>query len=97
MLGLFYRDRNRLGEAAENFALAVDAVRALPAPETAEHRLVLRSDLYELGSALAKLGYRGTARRALGEAREYYLKSEPNHPTLKSIDAQLKRLEEEGK
>ena len=97
MLGLFYRDRNRNVEAAENFANAVDSVRALPPPETAEHRLALRSDLYELGTALGKLGLRGTAKRALGEAREYYLKSEPNHPTLKSIDAQLKRLEGEGK
>lgn len=94
LLGVFYRDRNRLGEAAENFALAVDAVRALPAPETAEHRLALRADLYDLGLALAKLGYRGTAERALGEAREYYLKTEPEHPVLKSIDAQLKRLGE---
>ena len=93
MLGIFYRDRNRTSEAADNFALAVDAVRALPGPETAEHRLALRSDLYELGTALAKLGYRGVAQRALGEAREYYLKSEPNHPALKSIDAQLERLE----
>lgn len=93
MLGLFYRDHNRTGEAAENFARAVDAVRALPPPETAEDRLALRSDLYELGTALAKLGLRGTAQRALREAREYYLKSEPGHPTLRSIDAQLRRLE----
>ena len=93
MLGLFYRDRNRTGEAAESFAHAVDAVRELPPPETAEYRLALRSDLYELGTALARLGLRGTAERALGEAREYYLKTEPSHPTLKAIDAQLKRLE----
>jgi hypothetical protein len=93
MLGVFYRDRNRTGEAAENFALAVDSVRALPPPETADHRLALRSDLYELGVALSRLGYRGTAKRALGEAREYYLNTEPNHPTLKAIDAQLRRLD----
>jgi hypothetical protein len=92
-LGVFYRDRNRTLEAAENFALAVDAVRALPGPETPEQRLALRSDLYELGVALARLGYRGTARRALGEARDYYLRSEPDHPTLKAIDAELRRLE----
>ncbi len=97
MLGVFYRDRKRTGEAAENFAAAVDAVRALPPPETGEYRLALRSDLYELGVALAKLGYRATAKRALGEAREIYQKSEPNHPTIKSIDAQLKRLEEPAK
>lgn len=97
MLGVFYRDRKRTGEAAENFAAAVDTVRALPPPETPEYRLALRSDLYELGVALARLGYRGTAQRALGEARELYQKSEPNHPTIKSIDAQLKRLEEAPK
>lgn len=94
MLGIFYRDRDRIGEAAENFALAVDAVRALPAPETAEHRLALRADLYELGVALARLGYRGTARRALSEARDVYLSTEPEHPTLRAIEAQLRRLEE---
>jgi hypothetical protein len=94
MLGVFYRDRDRTGEAAENFALAVDTVRALPPPETAEHRLAVRADLYDLGVALARLGYRGTARRALGEAREYYLKTEPEHPALRAIDAQLKRLDE---
>jgi hypothetical protein len=96
MLGVFYRDRNRTGEAAEHFALAVDAVRALPPPETAEHRLAMRADLYDLGVALAQLGYRGTARRALGEAREAYLKTEPEHPTLRAIDAQLKRLDEQN-
>jgi hypothetical protein len=71
----------------------VDTVRAMPPPETAEQRLALRSDLYDLGSVLAKLGYRGTARRALEESREIYLRTEPNHPTLKSIDAQLKGLD----
>lgn len=94
MLGVFYRDQNRPREAAQNFALAVDTVRALPPPETADHRLALRSDLYELGTALAKLGLRGTARQALGESREYYLKTEPNHSMLKNIDSQLQRLEE---
>ena len=93
MLGVFYRDQNRPREAAENFALAVDTVRALPPPETADHRLALRGDLYELGTLLAKLGLRGTARQALGESRELYLKTEPNHPTLKAIDSQLQRLE----
>ena len=97
MLGVFYRDQNRTREAAENFALAVDTVRAMAPPETADHRLALRGDLYELGTALAKLGLRGTARQALGEAREYYLKSEPGHPTLQSIDSQLQRLEEPAK
>ena len=93
MLGVFYRDRNRPRDAIDNFALAVDTVRAMPPPETSEQRLALRSDLHDLGSALAKLGYRGTARRALEESREIYLKTEPGHPALKSIDAQLKRLE----
>ena len=97
MLGVFYRDQNRPREAAEAFARAVDTVRALPPPETAEHRTALRGDLYELGGALAKLGLRGTARQALGESKEYYLKTEPNHPALKSIDAQLQRLEEPAK
>ena len=59
--------------------------------------MALRGDLYELGGALAKLGLRGTARQALGESREYYEKTEPNHPALKSIDAQLQRLEEPEK
>ena len=94
MLGVFYRDQNRPREAADAFARAVDAVRELPPPETAEHRLALRGDLYELGGALAKLGLRGTARQALSESRELYLKTEPTHPTLQSIDAQLQRLEE---
>jgi tetratricopeptide (TPR) repeat protein len=94
MLGVFYRDQNRPREAAEQFALAVDTVRALPPPETAEHRLALRSDLYDLGLALAQLGLRGTARHALRESREYYLKTEPSHSTLKAIDEQLRRLEE---
>ncbi len=97
MLGVFYRDQNRPREAAQAFALAVDTVRALPPPETAEHRMALRGDLYELGGALAKLGLRGTARQALGESREYYLKTEPKHPALQSIDAQLRRLEEPAK
>jgi len=93
MLGVFYRDRNRPRDAVDNFALAVDTVRAMPPPETAEQRLALRSDLYDLGSALAALGYRALARRALEESREIYLKTEPEHPALKSIDAQLQRLE----
>jgi len=94
MLGVFYRDQKRTREAAENFALAVDTVRAMPPPETAEQRLALRSDLHDLGSVLAELGLRGTARQALGEARELYLKTEPGHPTLQAIDTQLQRLEE---
>jgi tetratricopeptide (TPR) repeat protein len=93
MLGVFYRDQNRTRLAAENFALAVDTVRALPPPETADHRLALRSDLYDLGVALAQIGLHGTARQALGESRELYLKTEPDHPALKSIDAQLQRLD----
>jgi len=93
MLGVFYRDQNRPREAADNFALAVDTVRALPPPETGEHRLALRSDLYDLGLVLAQIGLRGTARHALGEAREYYLKTEPGHAMLKEIDGQLQRLE----
>ena len=93
LLGVFYRDQNRMREAAENFALAVDTVRAMPPPETGERRLALRSDLHDLGLALAQLGLRGTARQALGEAREYYLKTEPGHPALKEIDGQLQRLE----
>lgn len=94
MLGVFYRDHGRSREAAEYFALAVDAVRALPPPESAEQRLALRADLYELGTALAKIGLRGTARQALGEAREYYLKTEPNHSALIAIDSQLQRLQD---
>ncbi len=97
MLGVFYRDQNRPREAADAFARAVDAVRELPPPETAEHRLALRGDLHELGGALAKLGLRGTARQALGESRELYVKTEPNHPALKLIDAQLQRIEEPAK
>lgn len=93
MLGVFYRDRNRPRDAVDNFALAVDTVRAMPPPETAEQRLALRSDLYDLGSTLATLGYRAVARRALEESREIYLGTEPTHPTLKSIDAQLQRLQ----
>jgi hypothetical protein len=92
-LGVFYRDQNRPREAAENFALAVDTVRAMPPPETGEHRLALRSDLYDLGVVLAQIGLRGTARQALGEAREYYLKTAPGHSMLKEIDGQLQRLE----
>ena len=72
---------------------AVDPVRAMPPPETPERRLALRADLHDLGSTLAALGYRAIARRALEEARELYLKTEPGHPALKSIDAQLQRLE----
>ena len=93
MLGVFYRGQNRTREAAENFALAVDTVRAMPPPETPEHRLALRSDLHDLGSVLAQLGMRGTARQALGEARELYLKTEPKHPALVTIEGQLQRLE----
>ena len=94
MLGVFYRDSNRPREAAQQFALAVDMVRALPPPETGDHRMALRSDLTDLGLVLAQLGMRGTARQALGEAREYYLKTEPNHPTLKTIDSWLQRLQD---
>ena len=97
MLGVFYRDRNRTAEAADNFALAVDTVRAMAPPETPDQRLALRSDLYDLGAALARLGYRGIAQRALEESRELYLKTEPAHPALKSIDAQLQRLQADGK
>jgi tetratricopeptide (TPR) repeat protein len=97
MLGVYYRDQNRPREAAQNFALAVEAVRAMPPPETGDQRMALRADLYDLGLVLAQLGMRGTARDALGEAREYYLKTEPNHPALQAIDAQLQRLEEPGK
>ena len=97
MLAVFYRDQNRRREAAANFALAVEAVRALPPPETSAHWMALRSDLYDLGVVLAQLGLRGTARQALSEARGYYLNTEPKHPTLKAIDEQLKRLEEPDK
>ena len=97
MLGVFYRDQNRPREAAENFARAVDTVRAMPPPETAEHRLALRSDLHDLGVALAQIGLRGIARQALDESRELYLKTEPSHPALKAIDAQLQRLDESAK
>ena len=93
MLGVFYRDQNRAREAAENFALAVDTVRALPPPETGAQRLALRADLHDLGMALAQMGLRGTARQALGEARELYLKTEPGHAALQAIEAQLQRLE----
>ena len=93
MLGVFYRDQNRPREAAENFALAVDTVRAMPPPETGERRLALRSDLHDLGMVLAQLGLRGTARQALGESRDLYLKTEPNHPTLQAIEGQLQRLQ----
>jgi tetratricopeptide (TPR) repeat protein len=94
MLGVYYRDQNRPREAAENFALAVDTVRAMPPLEMGSQRLALRSDLYDLGLALAQIGLRGTARQALAESRELYLQTEPNHSTLKAIDAQLKRLAE---
>ena len=93
MLGVFYRDQNRPREAAESFALAVDTVRALPPPETALRGLALRADLHDLGLVLAQYGFPGTARRALGEARELYLATEPDHPALKAIDAELRRLE----
>jgi len=94
MLGVYYRDQNRPREAAENFALAVDTVRAMPPLEMGAQRLALRSDLYDLGLVLAQLGLRATARQALEEAREIYLATEPNHSTLKAIDAQLKRFEQ---
>ena len=97
MLGVFYRDQNRPREAMDNFAFAVDTVRAMPSPETADHRMALRSDLFDLGLVLAQLGYRGTALKAFGEAREYYLKTEPNHSTLKVIEDQERRLGAPGK
>jgi hypothetical protein len=97
VLAVFQREQKRPREAAENFALAVDAVRALPPPETGEQRMALRADLFDLGLALTQLGYRDTARRALGEAREYYLKTEPRHSSLKAIDEQLRRLGEPRK
>jgi tetratricopeptide (TPR) repeat protein len=97
MLGVFYRDRNRPRDAAQNFALAVDTVRSLPPLEMGAQRLALRADLYDLGVALAQLGLRSTARQALGESRDLYLKTEPDHPTLKAIDGQLQRLEEPEK
>ncbi len=92
MLGMYYRDQNRTREAAENFALAVDTVRAMP-PLDAQ-RLALRSDLHDLGLALAQLGLRGTARRALAEARALYVETEPGHAALKALDEQLRRLED---
>lgn len=92
-LGVFYRDQKRTREAAENFALAVDTVRAMPPPDTAERRLALRTDLHDLGTVLAHLGMRTTARQALGEARELYLETEPNHSALAAIEAQLQRLQ----
>jgi tetratricopeptide (TPR) repeat protein len=97
MLGVFYRDQNRPRLAAESFARAVDTAREMPPPETPERRLALRSDLYDLGMALLQIGLRGTARQALVESRDLYLKTEPNHPTLQSIDAQLQRLDEPSK
>ena len=96
MLGVYYRDQNRPRDAAANFALAVDTVRAMPPLEMGAQRLALRSDLYDLGLVLAQLGLRATARQALGESREIYLQTEPNHSTLKAIDEQLKRLGEPG-
>ena len=93
MLGVFYRDQKRPREAAENFALAVDTVRAMAPPETGEQRLALRADLHDLGTVLAQLGMRATARQALGEARELYLGTEPKHPALTTIEGQLQRLE----
>ena len=92
MLGVFYRDLSRPRDAAEQFARAVDTVRAMPPPETGEHRTALRSDLYDLAIALAQLGYRETARRAFAESRDYYLKTEPRHPALKAIEEQERRL-----
>lgn len=97
MLAVLHRDSGRLHQAAQHFALAVDLVRAMPPPETAEHRVALRADLQDLGEALVQLGLRGTARRALLEARELYLATEPGHPALDSIDAQLRRLDAPGK
>ena len=92
-LGLSYRDQNRPREAAQYFALAVDTARAAPPPETVEQRLALRADLFDLGVALAQLGLRGTALQAFGESREYYLKTDPNHPALKEIDGKINRLQ----
>jgi hypothetical protein len=92
-LGISYRDQSRPREAAQYFALAVDTVRAIPPPETAEQRLALREDLFDLGVALAQLGLRGTALKALGESREYYLKTEPNHPALKEIEQKISQLQ----
>jgi len=92
MLGVFYRDQNRPREAATQFALAIEAVRAFAPPETGEHRLALRSDLFDLGMLLAQLGYGETARRALAESREYYLKTEPQHSALTAIEEQERRL-----
>jgi tetratricopeptide (TPR) repeat protein len=97
MLAALHRDGGRPRQAAELLALAVDTLRSLPPPETAEQRLALRADLHDLGSVLAQLGYGATARRALEEAREYYRKTEPEHPALKSIDAQLRRLAATGR
>jgi hypothetical protein len=92
-LGVSYRDQNRPREAAQYFALAVDTVRAVPPPETGAQRLALRADLFDLGVALEQLGLRRTALQAFGEAREYYLKTEPNHPALKEIDEKISRLQ----
>jgi hypothetical protein len=92
-LGVSYRDQNRPREAAQYFALAVDAVRAVPPPETGAQRLALRADLFDLGVALEQLGLRGTALQAFGEAREYYLKTEPSHPALKEIEEKISRLQ----
>lgn len=93
MLAVLHRDGGRLRQAAQHFALAVDTVRAMAPPETGAQRMALRADLHDLGEALAQLGLRGTARRALAEARELYLATEPGHPALESIDAQLRRLQ----
>jgi hypothetical protein len=96
VLGTYYRDQNRTREAAGNFALAVDTVRAMPPLDPGAQRLALRGDLHDLGLALAQLGLRGTARRALAEARALYVETEPAHAALKAIDEQLRRLDTSG-
>lgn len=97
MLAVMHRDAGRPRQAAELYALAVDALRVLPPPETPERRLALRADLHDLGTLLAQLGYGATARRALEEAREYYRMTEPGHAALGSIDAELRRLAATGR
>lgn len=92
MLGLFYRDHKRPREAAQEFALAIDAVRALGPPETGIHRMALRSDMFDLGVALARLGDNENARQAFAESRKYYIETEPQHPYLKVIADEEQRL-----
>jgi hypothetical protein len=92
-LAISYRDQNRPREAAQYFALAVDTVRALPPPETVEQRVALRADLFDLGVALAQLGLRVTALQAFTDARAYYLKTDPDDPALKEIEARIKQLQ----